>query len=356
MNLAMARMRQFFFEDMLHYVVLVSACLGGFLASWFLCVSYYSFYHIPFGMVDVDRYVAWISGSKELDVTHYAIIHLLWLIPNSVEFLNLMLPFMAWIILPFSLFMLYSVWGGQKSASYATLLFMFGTFTALFFQVCALWAQMLSFILFLWFLRYYSLMLEKNQAKHVISAAVFLVLSIVAHPYTILLFFLLLLSEVYRRSITLGLSLTVICAILALGLGLFSLLTPFSNHDGVEPNLYMMFFVYMNPILLIFPFFGLYRRPRLLSFFLILCVVAPFISLGRAMPYLFVFFVFYAYQGFKFLRWRCNHKDLFEAVVLLSVIAYFNYFFGFILNNMLEQMPLRDLDPIWLKMLLRFKG
>lgn len=313
---------------------LVWACFCLYLFFVGLGIRYYDDYRLAYGMSDVDRYNAWLDGeplSGKVYYVHGFVLWLLSLVPNRNYTLNYIIPFVVWLVLPFSLFRFYNTLSKDKEDNISRVVFfIFGTFTLLFFQYTALWAELLAFVFFIWALSWRG-----------VWGIIFAVLSVLAHPMMAGIWFLYVLAYLWDRgAILVFISLALAGAGCVYVSGAYTILTFFSDYTGNEAGLYMMFYVYTCPLLIMFAVMSR-TKTRLESFIFLLFVVTPFIQIGRGLPFAHIFLAYYALDGYHQLREHLG--QLFYPFTFALVFLWFEYFLGFIQGNMVKELVLRGL-------------
>jgi hypothetical protein len=309
-----------------------------------ISLNFFNRYHLPFGMSDVDNYMFWLGGGpfNESDqiglITHIVVLFFFGGILGLgyMFWLNVLIPVLVWLVLPLCVYWMFKSMGNDDSLAVCqTLLFMFGSFTLLFFQFTALWAELVSFILFVLALKFYT---QLRYGEFMI----FLVFSVLSHPFILGVWFLFFISWLWDNSHR-GYAILVVTGLVGFVMltRLSGYITLFTNYMRNEPTLYMMFFVYTCPLLLLFVLSG-FEYGRFSTFMLILLVVCPFIQLGRGMPFLQLFLAYYGGLGFR--RLRTILPRLFPVLCWILFYLWFDYFFGFMNNNMVKEFVLRGIN------------
>lgn len=324
------------------------------------------FYGLPFGMNDVDVYMCWFGvdlGTLNVCLpfggigfyTHAVFYYSVLVLGDPSEVLLWFVPLLLCVCFPVSvLFCFYGFYRDVDRAVLSAVVFFFGTFGVLLFGVTSLWSQLYASIFYFlglgfFFLKRYRLFL------------LFGIVSILTHPFMGVMFGLLVLSEVCRRSFKIGCLCVGLClVILFLGGVDVWIYTVFGDTGFNEPPLYNMLGLFTNPLLWVFFIFGLtsdtcrqmsYGRYRLFSLFLLLML---FSHLGRGLVYLHFVVVGFAVIGYMNLRGFFNYPVLLDVFMVLFGCLWWNEIFGFLMLNMYYQLSVRGLNPAFFEVIFTF--
>lgn len=351
---------------MKYRILLYFMCCFGFFITYALFDQYADLYHIPFGMSDIDTYMCWWDQTTYFQsccnifdafTTHWLIHYLVLFLGEPLDVINILVPVLLWVFIPCGVFFFsYAILRESEAAASSTVLFVFGTFTVFFYGICGLWSQLLAFVFLLPALAFYVLEMP-------FLFLFFAFLSCATHPFMFFVLGLLILSELihYRLYWLLGVGVAVGLGVCwYLGLNIIAFTVPFSEyfpHDSlkVEPNLYTMFFVFTNPVLVLFFLFGvLNTRPRLFWFIVLLSAVTPFSQLGRGLMFWHLFVSVYGYVGFRMMLVKHKHKAVILCVLMLFFFLHYESMLSYFLDNMVYEMGLRGFNPNFLKDLINY--
>ncbi len=333
---------------------LLSLCLlFCFLSSFSLSYIYTSHYGIVFGMSDIDRYnCMWNKPTIDEECTpvkpHTFFTHLLTFFIfgslNNPQTVNYLINLFVWALIPLCFYVFSREWlDNKENAVHTVFYFMFGTYIYYFFGFMLLLAQLTSFIFYLLSLRY----LVKEQHY---KALPFILLAILGHPYILAVYILYFISLgiFHRKYNYLIISFLLTCLFLFLFGSSINFYMVFGS-GRPQPSLYDVFFIFINPLLTFFFFVGLALKKvdTLHIFTLLLLIIAPFTGVTRALPFLLVMMVNYGFIGFKHSIKKIRGGWYLEWVLLVSFLLHFLYLFDYFTQNMVEEMYLRGLNPVY---------
>lgn len=324
-----------------------------FLTFYSLSYIYTNHYGIAYGMSDIDRYNC-MWGKPTIDknckpvtpytfFTHFLTFFLFGSLKNP-QILNYVINLFIWALIPLCFYVFSRGWLQNKENAVHTVFYlMFGTYIYYFFGVMLLLAQLTSFIFYLLSLRY----LMEHKYKQAIP---FILLALIGHPYIVMIYILYFIASAIH---TKRYEYLLVSFLLAVGFLLFfgggiDFFMLFGS-DRPQPTLYDVFFIFTNPLLVFFFFIGLtlHKRDTLQVFTYLLLFIAPFTSLTRGLPFLQVMLVNYAFIGMKHTMKNIKGGRLIEFVLLVSFILHFLYMFDYFTKNMVFEMYLRGLNPIY---------
>jgi hypothetical protein len=336
-----------------HKIVLISVLLG-FIFFMGLGYTYTNHYNIPFGMSDIDRYLCFLQMpsiaecEKLTAYTFFTHFYVFFIFANQTpQMINYTVNMFIWLLMPVCFYIFAREWlENQDNAVHSILYLMFGTYIYFFFGYMMLLAQLTSFIFYLLSLAFLT---EKQYKKGLIFAF----MAFIGHPYVLIIYILWFLAYgIYHKKHHLILP-TLILTLLLFNFGGLSYFTVFFN-TRPQPTLYDVFFIFTNPLLSFLFFIGLLvKKPDVNHVFtLILLFTAPFSNLSRALPFLHVMMVVYAYIGLKHIMKKARHGQYIEFVFLCSLILHFLYMFSYFNGNMLHEMGLRGLSSDYFRNIL----
>jgi len=327
-------------------------CVVCFFLTYSLFYSFYLITGLPFGRVDVDRYMCWLGldlsyrtvctsmGYDNLlgfDYIHgffiYSIRFMSGLFRVSPAFfLTFFIPFLLWAVLPLSLVKLgYAVlkdWVRARNYAYFVLL---GSSLVFYFGVVSLWAQFIGFILFLWCL---TTLVSKSNFWLLFAG-----LSILFYPHMLVIYGLLILPILSHG---VRFKHIILLVTIALGLILFSGInlvkyTRYVSADYAQPDAYTFLSVILNPVLFILFFLGCEDEVFFNSVWFL--VIAGFMSdLGRGLIMFIPIIYLYSYIGFEKFLTQTENKETLKTFFYAYIIVFFNYLFSYYFYPTMEQM------------------
>jgi hypothetical protein len=296
---------------------------------FFLFNSYYQTFKIPFGQDDVDNYWCWFKGLKSIGnryqcpafegyskYVHISFISFIWFLGEPGKILTLFIPYCIWWVIPIIYFLfIFELCKNSKTSFYTTLMFIFGSFTLTFFSIVAVWCQMVSFIFFILSMLFYH---SDNKGFFYLSAF----LSVLFHPIGLGIYVIFFLSSLLeKKKYRLLLILSILFFITLFFMNKLELIT-FFDHRVNQPSIYQMFSILTCPILIPFFFLGLDKKHRFYTFTVVLFLLMPFVQIGRGLPYLHLFFCFFAYKGLC----KIDDKYMKTFIALFILFSFANYF------------------------------
>ncbi len=308
-----------------------------------------SIYGIPFGMSDIDRYLCmWepsgVGCGQEYYLAFYTHFYTFYVFAPLDPFLfNFVLLVLLWFVLP-CVFYLFSreFLVVPDSAIHPTLYLMFGSYVYFFFGFMGLLAQLTSFLFFVVSMMYF----EKGKP---LKGLVCCLLSVVGHPYVLGVYFLYVVSFGIFRG---DKQFILVCFILSLCLVWYLdvdiLRFTFFSARNPQAGLFHLFFLFVNPLLVLFGLLGLLNanRSHNKSFTLLLLCFSPLSLDARLMPFLLIFLVNYAYIGLRHCIHSVKNGRYLELFLLLSILIQFSYLFHHFFVLVTSTLEMRGLNPL----------
>lgn len=318
--------------------------------------GYLEHYGKPFGKGDVDNYMEFLMYPQAF---HYDPVHYFFI--NSVltasdvlgaapkVFLTYFIPAVCFLVYPLLMYMfLHSLQEGVENI-YGVYFFIFGTHITFFTGLVAVWAQSVSYIFYLLSLvmlaRFYS------RGRGLTRFYCFAFVACLFHPYMVGIYLLMLLGysvAVRDRRLLLCFLVGLMVFVVWTGYGWLRF-TIWSGAYG-EPDMYLLFYVYVSPFLYCLALLGLaqtypIRFTRMLWAVMgVLLVAGLFSHISRALVYALPFIVYYGLNGFLVLREAVSHrlqhdvKFLFTLIFIILFMLYYSELLYAFLHSMVYEM------------------
>jgi hypothetical protein len=328
---------------------LFAVCLTLFLFSYQANLMFWELFNLPFGMSDVDAYSVWLGQLVSYRLEYYPppLSHVLFVYISiylgGLKSLLWFTPLLLCFVMPFSLYYFYRSLGLDDSDSFwSIMLFIFGTFSLLYFSFTAVYCQILAFMFFI-------LSLIAYTKRSWISFIVLMILTIVSHYMTLLVYGILFLFEILRaKEYRVAIAYAIISFMCIIYYGLLSFTTIFSSYTLPEPSLYIMLFVFSCPFFIPILFFTKLNM-RFNIFFILLLIITPFTQGGRGLPFMHMFLAPYVLSGYKNVRKLLPPIKIIDYVFAIMVLLWFGYFFSYMAHNMTLEFVFRGLDALKLR-------
>lgn len=332
-----------------------------FVFTYSLFFLYHNHYNIPFGKYDVDNYMCFIGENvknydepclKEIyrysdDRIHFGLIQIIRVIEYHIGDFSLSYTYFVSFFL--CLFIPLGYWHigckyyrDRDTAAHYVLFMIFGTFTYFLFGVLSVWSQMLGYLFYLLFLG------EYFGTRHTVMYY-FLVLSIFFHPYILMVYVLYLLAYIIEQkqyNYLIGVGLLGIIVYSYLGLDLLTY-TYYSNE--LQPPLYQVIFIHMNPILFYISILAVIQNKKHRTLYLLMSLLI-FSHYSRGLVY------FFPIMMIKVVDYV--HKNKIHLIMLY--LFMFLHFFGgmwwtFVKSFLFEMKYGRLMDTTYIENLLGYK-
>lgn len=334
-----------------------------FLLTFALFYLYHDYYDIPFGKYDVDNYMCFIGESVKLyhedcppvvtnyasDRIHFGFIQVIRMIDYYVGDFSLtftfFIPVFICIIIPCGYYFV-----GKKyfqdvdKALIYTVLIVFGTFTYFLFGWLSLWSQMMGYFFYLMFLS------EYLSGRHPVMYA-HIILSVFFHPYVMMVYLIFLLSYLIDSKRWKLLIVFGVLAYLVYGNLNIDYLN-YTKYGGsiLEPSLYQVTFIHLNPILLFISVIGMMADKKHRTLYLLLSLLV-FSHFSRGVVY------FIPVMMLKVVEYMEKHRDKYLILFFFVFIHFTAGMYGhFIRSYVMEMDCNRWMDISHIKKMTGYQG
>lgn len=305
---------------------------------------FYDTFKLPFGMSDVDAYSVWLGQLVSYRLEYYppplshALFVYIVIYLGGLKSLLWFIPLLLCIVIPFSLYIFYRSLELDVSDSFwSVMVFIFGTFSLIYFSFTAVYCQILAFMLFILSLRAYT-------KKSWICFIILMIMGIISHYMVSLAYGILFLSEILRaKKYVFVVAYIIILLVCIIYFRLLGFITIFSSYTLPEPSLYIMLFVFSCPFFIPILFFTKLRT-KFNIFFILLLIITPFTQGGRGLPFMHIFLAPYAFSGYMNVRKILPPIKIIDYVFAIMVLLWFGYFFSYMAHNMALEFVFRGLD------------
>ena len=307
---------------------------------------YTKHYNIPFGKIDVDRYMH-MYYSNEYDVIHYAFIKTIKLLDYftglpPAQLMNKYILSLTWIFTPTIIFyIIYNIEYNNKDrlkiSALGSIFSILGTFLLTYGNVTCVYSQYNSYIYFLLTLLSYFMYKREKETFFLIVGVLTFILSAIYHPYILLVWGIIFLY-IFQKNIKLPRDYLyfIIAVILFLiphvtGMNVINY-TILSGNFG-EPDLINLIQYWTNPLLLFMAYLGLKNSRVDQNLIWILFIVGILSDIGRAYLYVIPFLCYLA------SKWFIEHEDTKLLVfVLLVMFTYYLLTWYGVVDSMVYEM------------------